>query len=238
MQRGRWDAAEAAFDEVVRARPYNATSWLGRGELHMARGRFERAATDFAGAIRVQPENPRLRYFHILSLLNQGDRSGLQPAYSDLLARYGGTANLSIANTVAWSCALVRDVVADRETPVRLAELAVNEAPAAQKPTYLNTLGAALYRAGRFQEAISRLQEGIRQRSDAGFPQDWIFLALAHHRLRHHAEAHAWLDRLRAYRPSESDSAYWNELEIRLLRREAETMIVYDPIFPADPFTH
>jgi WD40 repeat protein/serine/threonine protein kinase/tetratricopeptide (TPR) repeat protein len=238
MQRGRWETAEAAFDEVVRARPYNATSWLGRGELHMARGQLERAATDFAGAIRVQPDNPRLHYFHILSLLNQGGRSGLQPAYSDLLARYGGAANPSTANTVAWSCALVRDVVADRETPVRLAEAALASFPPDQKPVVMNTLGATLYRAGRFQEAISRLEEGIQKRGGESLPQDWAFLALAHHQLGHHAEAHSWLDRLRAYPPNKSDGAYWNELEIRLLRREAEAMILYDPSFPTDPFAH
>ena len=62
-----------------------------------------------------------------------------------------------------------------------------------------------------------------------------FFLALAHHQLGHHAEAHAWLDRLRTYRPNESDGDYWNELEIRLLRREAEAVILYDPNFPVDP---
>jgi hypothetical protein len=100
---------------------------------------------------------------------------------------------------------------------------------------HLNTLGAALYRAGRFQEAISRLEEGIRKRGGESSPQDWTFLALAHHQLRHHPEADAWLDRLRTYRPSESPDQYWNELEIRLLRRETEAVIRYDPIFPTDP---
>jgi tetratricopeptide (TPR) repeat protein len=128
--------------------------------------------------------------------------------------------------------------VADRAAPVRLAERAVNGAPEAAKPTYLNTLGAALYRAGRFQEAISRLEEDIRKRGGESLPQDWTFLALAHHQLGHHVEARAFLDQFRTYRSSESEGAYWNELEIRLLRREAEAVILYDPIFPTDPFAH
>jgi hypothetical protein len=117
MERRRWDAAEVAYAEHVRARPYDASCWLGRSELHMARGQFERAATDLAGAIRAQPDNPQLRYFHILSLLSQGDR-------------------------------------------------------------------------------------------------------------------------FRTYRPSESPGRSWDEVEIRVLRREAEAVILYDPIFPADPFDH
>jgi len=139
------------------------------------------------------------------------------------------------ANTVAWSCAMAPDAVADREAPVRLAELAVNGAPEAQKPMYLNTLGAALYRAGRFQEAISRLEEGMRQSGGEGF-EDWTFLALAHHRLGHDVEAHSWLQRVRSYRPSEKPQDFWDELEIRLLRSEADSVILYDPVFPSDPF--
>jgi hypothetical protein len=126
--------------------------------------------------------------------------------------------------------------VPDREAPVRLAELAVNGAPQAQKPMYLNTLGAALCRAGRFQEAISRLEEGIRPRGGESSVQDWIFLALAHHRLTHDVEAHSWLERVRTYRPSERPQDFWNELEIHLLRSEAESVILYDPAFPSDPF--
>ena len=36
IERGRWDEAEAAFDEVVRARPYNASSWIDRGGFHIS----------------------------------------------------------------------------------------------------------------------------------------------------------------------------------------------------------
>jgi hypothetical protein len=112
----------------------------------------------------------------------------------------------------------------------------VNDAPEAVKPSFLNTLGAALYRAGRSQEALRRLEEGVRKRGGESLPQDWVFLAMAHHQLGHHAEAHAWLDRLRAYRANENPDAFWNELEIRLLRSEAESVILYDPAFPSDPF--
>ncbi len=47
---------------------------------------------------------------------------------------------------------------------VRLAEFAVNGFTADQKHLALNTLGAALYRCGRFEDAIRRLEEGIKAR--------------------------------------------------------------------------
>ena len=79
-------------------------------------------------------------------LLALGDEAGLRRACSELLDRWGSSTDLLTANEVAWYCLLAPDAVPDREAPLRLAELAVNEAPAAQKPFYLNTLAHSLYR--------------------------------------------------------------------------------------------
>jgi hypothetical protein len=60
---------------------------------------------------------------------------------------------------------------------------------------------------------------------------------MAHQRLGHHDEARRWLDRFRDRGPNLDPSALWDELEIRLLRAEAEAVALWDPIFPADPFS-
>ncbi|MHC5543722.1 hypothetical protein ACYOEI_36310, partial [Singulisphaera rosea] len=52
------------------------------------------------------------------------------------------------------------------------------------------------------------------------------FLAMAHHRLGHHAEARRWLDTLAAYQPKEAAELSWDDVEVRILRREAETLIL------------
>ena len=59
---------------------------------------------------------------------------------------------------------------------------------------------------------------------------------MAHHRLGQRAEARRWLDRLREHQPSTDPTQFWDELAIRLLRSEAEALILYDPVFPDDPF--
>ena len=67
-------------------------------------------------------------------------------------------------------------------------------------------------------------------------PEDWVFLAMAHHRLGHRDRARRYLERLRSRQPSTDPNQFWNEVEIRLLKSEAEATVLYDPIFPADPF--
>jgi hypothetical protein len=171
-----------------------------------------------------------------VALLRSGDRAGWQRSTAAVLDRLGGTNNPWTANSVAWSCALGPGATADSGLLVRLAEIGVRGLDAFNKPRCLNTLGAALYRAGRYDEAIRRLGEAAQARDGAGVPQDWAFLAMAHHRLCHRGEARRWLDRLREHRPSEEPAQFWDELESHVLRSEAEAVILFDPAFPDDPF--
>jgi tetratricopeptide (TPR) repeat protein len=184
------------------------------------------------------PEDLVLCYRFGLALLWSGDRAGWRTSNAALFDRFGGASNPLTANQVAWACVLGPEGTADPEVPVRLAEAAVRDAPEFSKANNMNTLGATLYRAGQYDLAIQRLEEGIRLRDGVSVPEDGAFLAMAHHRLGHRDEARRWLDRLRNRQPSADPAQFWNELEIRLLRSEAEAVILYDPIFPADPFVH
>jgi Tfp pilus assembly protein PilF len=89
----------------------------------------------------------------------------------------------------------------------------------------LANLGAALYRAGRFEEAVRRLNESIETRGGGSLPRGFAFLALAHHRLGHRDEAKRWLDKLIASRANEASSSSWDDMALGILRREAEALI-------------
>jgi tetratricopeptide (TPR) repeat protein len=162
---------------------------------------------------------------------------GFHRQVSATLSKYRGTTDAFKANEIAWYCALSPGTPEDREAALRLAKLAVERFSIKQKHLALNTLGAALYRAGRFEEAIRRLEKGIKARNGVAEPTDWPFLAMAHHRLGHRKKALSWLTRFRSYKPSTDPNKSWHELEVRLLRSEAEAVILYDPMFPADPFS-
>jgi WD40 repeat protein len=202
-----------------------AEGFVNGGNDQSRTGQWELAAAAFGKLVEGDPNSLRVRYQHILLLEESRNRSGVQRACQDLLERFGNATDPAQANGVAWSCVLVPDAVTDREAPIRLAEAALAKWSEAGAGDVLNTLGAALYRAGRFEEAIRRLEESIKTRGDEGVPKGFAFLAMAHHRLGHLGDAKHWLDKLIAWQVDEATSS-WDELQIRILRREAETLIL------------
>jgi WD40 repeat protein len=219
-----------------------ATLLVTRADRLARRGEWARSAAHYRDLARLGDLarlNPsRDRHQMILALTCAGDRGGLRQESSALLGRSGDTTDPFKAGAVAWSCVMATGQVADPEAIVRLAEFAWKGLPEEQKRSALNTLGAALYRAGRFREAINRLEEGVRLGRRPADPLDWPFLAMAHHRLGHRDEARRWLDRLRNRQASPNPARFWDELEIRVLRSDAEAVILYDPVFPTDLFAH
>jgi tetratricopeptide (TPR) repeat protein len=240
--RGLWDQAEAAYALAAEARPLNASFnmnsvWGARTRFYLSRGLPERAVAALDTAVSRWPESLGLRNWQCKALLAAGDRIGWERAIASLLDRFQGPMNSNDSEVVAWLCALGPYTLADPESPVRLAEDSVQKAESADdKASRLNTLGAALYRTGRYDEAIQRLGEGNRLQGAESLPSAWPLLAMAHHGLGHHDDARRWLDRLRERQPSTDPAHFGMELEIRLLRSEAEAVILYDPVFPDDPF--
>jgi uncharacterized protein HemY len=99
-----------------------------------------------------------------------------------------------VANGIAWMCALGPKAVEDCAPVVALAEGAVKAGgDARERHDRLNTLGAVLCRAGRYQKARQRLDECIRIADKDAAAADWLFLALVHLGLDDPAEADsAW----------------------------------------------
>jgi hypothetical protein len=71
------------------------------------------------------------------------------------------------------------------------------------------------------------LNERVAAGEAAGATVDWVFLAMAHHRLGHKAEAKCWLDKFRAYKVPDLQTTkdLWNDLEIVLFSREIEALL-------------
>jgi dipeptidyl aminopeptidase/acylaminoacyl peptidase len=193
-----------------------------------AESQWDLAAAGFAKYVEAEPTNLTLRYQYIVALLKAGNEAGFRRACESLLKQFGSATDPGQANRVAWYCVLAADAVSDREALVRRATTALTGLPegARERSDVLITLGATLYRAGRFEEAIRRLNESIQAPGGEGLPRGFAFLALAHKRLGHHDEAKRWLDKLVSIQPKAGFDVTREDMEIRILSHEAQSLIL------------
>jgi Tfp pilus assembly protein PilF len=154
-----------------------------------------------------------------------------------MLKAFEDTEKADEGHWLAWTCALAPEALADLSAAVAEGQMAVQSAP--ESVVYLNTLGAILYRAGRFEEAVQRPTEAdkLTEKPDTAARSSpaytWYFWAMAHHKLGHEAEAKEWLDKATAWTAKvlgehEEGTAplAWNRrLTLKLFREEAEELI-------------
>ena len=102
---------------------------------------------------------------------------------------------------------------------------------------FLNTLGLAQYRAGRYPQALDTLTRSTALNGGRQ-PADMAFLAMTRHRLGQSQPARQTLAHVRAAIASgvSHASRMSSAAEDAAFLREAEVLIELDPAFPTDPF--
>jgi serine/threonine protein kinase/WD40 repeat protein/tetratricopeptide (TPR) repeat protein len=90
---------------------------------------------------------------------------------------------------------------------------------------FLNTRGAVLYRADQHEEAVKVLREGMGPGTSGGGFHDWVFLALAEHKLGHTKEANQAAAKARETLPKHPPERVWARAEVELLRAELDAVI-------------
>jgi Flp pilus assembly protein TadD len=223
---GEWPKAAQDYAKAIELAPADSSLYVRRGRAYDERGEWPKAAQDYAKAIELGDRTESVWSRHVWLRLAIGDDDGYRQSCTRLLQQFGKTENPNEANTLAWTCVLAPDAVADPMVPVQLAEKAVTSSP--KTSAYLNTLGAAHYRAGQYDRAIQRLNEAVQVRGQGGTATDWLFLALAHQKLGHADEARQWLEKAVAWiekADQEKTLSPRHRLELQWLRREAETLV-------------
>ena len=127
-----------------------------------------------------------------------------------------------LCNSIAWR--YVRLPVNARlpESILRMARRAVELEH--DNPMYQNTLGAALYRTGRYEEAI-RCLEGKLELSQLLAAFDLYFLAMSYERLGQSAKAQTHFDRADAAAKAEVGLSARHRAELAGFRAEAESLL-------------
>jgi serine/threonine protein kinase/WD40 repeat protein/Flp pilus assembly protein TadD len=232
---GRFKKAVDEFNRAIKLQPEHASFWVQRGSAHAAMGQWEKASADFVKATECREPDEEAWHSRAMLHLRDGDTGGYRKICSDMLQRFGAGA--------VWTCTLAPNSGADPDRIVSLAEKSLAES--SRDHWHVNQLGAAQYRAARFEEAVKQLTEATKLSSHpyrTNLLTTCFFLAMAHHRLGHTDEARRWLDKgmqgtekaLKS--PGEHMGKSGNtdgvippnwsrKLTLRLLRREAHQLI-------------
>lgn len=222
------------YSLVIEAHSEAAWAWSGRGLVYAELGDSQEATADFAKAIEFETDDSIHRYRQALTCLHLGDVTAYRRICADMLSKFGLEAKAESARWTVWTCALANDAVVDWKVPLQLAEKAVAENP--KNFRTLNYHGAVLYRARQYQDSLQRLTE-----AEAAYQNDekkldlavynWLFLAMAYHRLGRVEEANQWHDKAvqwideqiqKSKETSPVNPLPWNRcLTLQLFRREA-----------------
>ena len=205
--------------------------WSQRGSAYGQLAQYEKAHSDFTKAIELDPNNAYTPYMRALMYLGMSDAEGYCKRCAQMLDHFGQTEDAAAAHWVAWTCALASDAVEDFSGVIELAELAVEKGKTDQN---LTTLGAVLYRAGRFDEAVQKLsdlatewEQGKQLPTLMSPAYTWFLLAMAHHRLGSADESQRYFELANERAEQEmAGSAGWNrKLTLQLLRAEAQSLL-------------
>jgi serine/threonine protein kinase/Flp pilus assembly protein TadD len=232
----RWPSRAAVeYAQALKAWPQDRQirfeAHVNRGQSLIHLGQWAEAASELALANELHPEVANLWRKRAITLLAAGDVSAYRQTCAAMVKRFVKSDDTYTACNVLMACVLREDALAD---PAPLLVLARVAALHWHFGTYVR--GAALYRAGQYEESVRCLEAAAKAFRPR--PWEWCFLAMGHARLGHAdqarrclAEAVAWieaanqqeLDDLTGTRPAWGN---WDESVVYpLLVREAEAVL-------------
>jgi tetratricopeptide (TPR) repeat protein len=214
--RGRYEEAEALLNEAVEIQSANlgnesgpvAMLWVVRYDVSLHRGDLQEAKRRMSTALRILRKtnpalygNARMDAAFKLSWLamHDDDVQLFREACQDMAASRprADSRDLALDEQIAWTCAVIPDALDDPLFAVRIAQEAVTANP--KNLWFQRTLGAALYRAERIDDAIEHLNRSIELDSHGGHVSVWLFLAMAHHKAGHAEQSQASLNRVQPW---------------------------------------
>ena len=227
---GRWDAALFQLERLAVLDPERMDLFARRGRANAETGRWTSAAADFEKVASFAADKYQLWYRHALVRLHLGEQDAYKRTCAEMLDRFESSKDLDAAQLAAWTSSLapVPQSLGDRSAAA--AKRAVRAHP--RNHARLLTLGAALFRAHRYADAVRTLEDANRMWSKDDNVWDWLYLSMAHHYLgntdlakSNFDKAARWIDQRQVVGADGIRAAtlFWSDrLELSVLRKEAE----------------
>ena len=211
--------------------------WVRRGNSFVALGRLPDAIKSFVRAVELAPNDP-LAFEHRAEIYKRiGNWPAMIRDYERLVTLRSENARLN--NLLAWElCSCPEPKYRDFRRATELARKAVALAP--RVGNYWNTLGVALYRCEDWAGATHAVLTSM-DRTSAGFPSDWLVLAMCQFRLGQRERAHQILSHALRCRFSQSEDDlvdYTQDFRteaVALIGNLASTPAPLQPGAPEDP---
>lgn len=195
---------------------------------------FDLAATEFARASALAPNDSDLLRFQAFAFSAAGDVDAYRRVCRVMVARFADTQDPTVAYNVVDACIVQPDAIEDLTQLIPLAKLG-----ATWYVGGIRMLGAAHCRAGQFDDAVRCYQEAAEVTPLRAW--DWGVLALAHERLgnadeaqRCLIEAATWIDDANRQKFDDLTATHpvwggWYEsMNVQRLLLEARTLIDRD----------
>jgi eukaryotic-like serine/threonine-protein kinase len=227
--------AAAEFDIALTLSPNDKQI---RMEAHRNQGRccvdrrqWHDAADEFRKAAEIRPDDASLWRSRAVAHFADGDVEAYRQTCMAMLDRFAQTEDRLTAGNVMTACVLRDNAIPDMARLLALIRLSD------QLWHWGDTVrGAALYRAGRYQECVQCFEMAAKTYRPRAW--EWCFLAMAHYRLgdtdearRCQSEARCWIEGANQHEgddPSATQPVWggWNEPVVYpLLVREAEALL-------------
>ncbi|MHC4133846.1 MAG: protein kinase domain-containing protein [Planctomycetota bacterium] len=179
-------------------------------------GRVKDALQVFERALAIHGDDPSIHRHRGATLLKLGRHRDALAAFDRALAC--GFKNPNLMNEVAWFRATSPDpTLRNAARAVALAQEATKLLP--NDGAVWNTLGVALWRAGKWREAIPALKKSMELTS-GGSAFDWFFVAMAKHKLGEN-DTREWFDKAVTWMEEQKP----DDEELKRFRAEAEELL-------------
>jgi WD40 repeat protein/cytochrome c-type biogenesis protein CcmH/NrfG len=229
-----WSAALLQLERLTKLDPARSDLYDRKGRVNAELGQMKDAVADFARSTELGADRPGPWYRHALLRLYLGDHKGYRLARDAMLNRFYSERDDIDIQLVVRTCVLSSETKDDSERIVAIAERSLAARPKDHNGMLM--LGAALYRAGRYDDAVHTLLECTKIRGKEDVVND-LFLAMAYLRMRETEQGQAYLQQAarlitqaaKASPVSDGSGnarfAWSDRLELLLLQREVQAIL-------------